>query len=64
MGGERSTFDTQLPLPPGEATRVRLSFAGGQSIPIVAAGARAANDRAEAPAAKASEPNTTIPEQH
>ncbi|KRA44741.1 zinc-ribbon domain-containing protein [Devosia sp. Root635] len=39
MGGERSTFDTQLPLPPGEATRVRLSFAGGQSTPIVAASA-------------------------
>ncbi len=29
MAGERSTFDTQLTLPPGEASRVRLSFAGG-----------------------------------
>ncbi|MGV8833741.1 MAG: zinc-ribbon domain-containing protein [Devosia sp.] len=28
MAGERSTFDTQLTLPPGAATRVRLSFAG------------------------------------
>jgi predicted Zn finger-like uncharacterized protein len=29
MIGERSTFDTQLTLPPGDASRVRLSFAGG-----------------------------------
>jgi predicted Zn finger-like uncharacterized protein len=40
MAGERSTFDTQLTTPPASATRVRLSFAGGQSMPIVAAGAR------------------------
>jgi len=32
MAGERSTFDTQLTLPPGEASRVRLSFAGGTSV--------------------------------
>jgi predicted Zn finger-like uncharacterized protein len=32
MAGERATFDTQLTLPPGEAARVRLSFAGGTSI--------------------------------
>lgn len=32
MAGERSTFDTQLTMPPGEATRVRLSFAGGQNV--------------------------------
>ena len=32
MAGERSTFDTQLTLPPGEASRVRLSFAGGSSF--------------------------------
>ena len=38
MAGERSTLDTQLPLPPGNATRVRLSFAGGQGM---AAGAAA-----------------------
>jgi predicted Zn finger-like uncharacterized protein len=36
MAGERSTFDTQLTLPPGQAERVRLSFAGGPSIPILA----------------------------
>ncbi|SEQ28891.1 MJ0042 family finger-like domain-containing protein [Devosia sp. YR412] len=38
MAGERATFDTQLTLPPGEASSVRLSFAGGHSIPIVAGG--------------------------
>lgn len=32
MAGERATFDTQLTLPPGDAARVRLSFAGGSSI--------------------------------
>lgn len=31
MAGERATFDTRLPLPPAEATRVRLSFAGGRT---------------------------------
>jgi predicted Zn finger-like uncharacterized protein len=31
MAGERATFDTRLPLPPGDAVRVRLSFAGGRS---------------------------------
>ncbi|MHA6688968.1 DUF3426 domain-containing protein [Devosia sp. A449] len=34
MAGERSTFDTQLTLPPGDAARVRLSFAGGQEMTI------------------------------
>lgn len=29
MGGERATFDTQLTLPPGDASRLRLSFADG-----------------------------------
>lgn len=29
MAGERATFDTQLVLPPGDAQRVRLTFAGG-----------------------------------
>ena len=45
MAGERSTFDTQLTLPPGEASRVRLSFAGGASFragPTQAAPAAAA----------------------
>ena len=76
MAGERSTFDTQLTLPPGDASRVRLSFAGGQGIPIVAAGDRTPRGSPEAPAAEASEPaqaeqtvpatpeHTPIPEQH
>jgi hypothetical protein len=32
MAGERATFDTQLALPPGDASRVRLSFAGGAGL--------------------------------
>ncbi len=31
MAGERATFDTRLSLPPGDATRVRLRFAGGSA---------------------------------
>lgn len=31
MAGERATFETRLTTPPGEAARVRLSFAGGAS---------------------------------
>jgi len=58
MAGERATFDTQLTLPPGEAARVRLSFAGGQSSPIVAAGIRAA-----AKPAAAGPDNSIRPEQ-
>lgn len=62
MAGERSTFDTQLTLPPGEAARVRLSFAGGQGMPIVAAEARASH-AAEAPATEGSEaPEAAHPE--
>ena len=43
MAGERSSFDTQLALPPGEAERMRLSFAAGapqppRSVPISSAG--------------------------
>nr|WP_314257051.1 zinc-ribbon domain-containing protein [uncultured Devosia sp.] len=34
MAGERATFDTQLTLPPGDAASVRLSFAGGQTVPL------------------------------
>lgn len=52
MAGERATFDTQLTMPPGDASRVRLSFAGGQSIPIQSGGG-AAN---AAPAAGHAEP--------
>jgi Protein of unknown function (DUF3426). len=33
MAGERATFDTRLSLPPSEAVRVRLSFAGMGSRP-------------------------------
>jgi predicted Zn finger-like uncharacterized protein len=35
MAGERSTFDTQLTLPPGEAHSVRLSFAGSAGGPAL-----------------------------
>ena len=31
MAGERATFDTSLPLPPGDAVKVRLSFGGGRT---------------------------------
>jgi predicted Zn finger-like uncharacterized protein len=41
MAGERATFDTQLTMPPGDAASLRLSFAGGQGIPLVSAGASA-----------------------
>jgi predicted Zn finger-like uncharacterized protein len=57
MAGERSTFDTQLTLPPGEAERVRLSFAGGQGMPIISAEAHAANGADEAPASASAEPH-------
>jgi predicted Zn finger-like uncharacterized protein len=57
MVGERSTFDTQLTLPPGEAERVRLSFAGGQGMPIISAEAHAASGMDEAPAGAAVEPH-------
>ena len=33
QAGERTSFDTQLTLPPGNASRVRLSFDGGQVPP-------------------------------
>lgn len=31
MAGERATLDTRLPLPPAEAVKVRLTFAGGRT---------------------------------
>jgi predicted Zn finger-like uncharacterized protein len=37
MAGERAGFDTQLTLPPGDARRVRLSFAGEQGMAVGAA---------------------------
>ncbi|QQR36867.1 zinc-ribbon domain-containing protein [Devosia oryziradicis] len=48
MAGERATFNTQLTLPPGEAERVRLTFAGGQGMPIISAEAHAGMDEAQA----------------
>lgn len=47
MAGERATFDTRLSLPPSEAVRVRLSFAGMGSRP----GERGEAGTASAPAA-------------
>ena len=32
MAGERATLDTRLPLPPGEAVKVRLTFAGNRAV--------------------------------
>ena len=65
MAGERATFDTQLTLPPDEARRVRLSFAGGQST-VVTAGQSSAVDRAtEAEASETPGPaasDTPVPE--
>ena len=61
MAGERSTFDTQLTQPPGDAARVRLSFAGGQSI---SADARSADGAAEAPPAEAAEPHEPAETEH
>jgi predicted Zn finger-like uncharacterized protein len=45
MAGERSTFDTRLTMPPGEASSVRLSFARGPSVrPGAARGAETRRD--------------------
>jgi predicted Zn finger-like uncharacterized protein len=49
MAGERATFDTRLSLPPGEAVRVRLSFAGD---------ARSQNNPGAAPAISNSPQNS------
>jgi predicted Zn finger-like uncharacterized protein len=65
MAGERSTFDTQLTMPPASATRVRLSFAGGQANSMVAVPAKS---RSQAPglqtepAAPAATEHSTLPE--
>lgn len=67
MAGERSTFDTQLTLPPGDAARVRLSFAGGHTIAASAGSAGevitlpAQTPEQPAAAAASDHPN---PEQH
>ena len=55
MAGERSTFDTQLTLPPGNASRVRLSFAGGSGAKGLSSG------KAPTPAAANHGPVTTDP---
>lgn len=49
MAGERATFDTRLSLPPSEATRVRLSFAGGNGVQSERSGTADAG-QAQAPA--------------
>jgi hypothetical protein len=36
MAGERATFDTQLAMPPGDAKRVRMSFAENTPVPASA----------------------------
>ncbi|HEY8576324.1 MAG TPA: zinc-ribbon domain-containing protein [Devosia sp.] len=66
MAGERATFDTQLPMPPAEAVRMRLSFAGGQAVPLGAAGghAPAAATPADAPAATHDEHTAAPQEDH
>lgn len=75
MVGERATFDTQLTLPPGDAARVRLSFAGGSSIresseqPVAGAVEPAPAAGISDPAAAAAEhgaaaPAQPPPEQH
>ena len=73
MAGERATFDTQLTLPPGDAARVRLSFAGGSSIresseqPATVEPAPAAEISEPADAAAehgAAAPAHPVPEQH
>lgn len=60
MAGERATFDTQLTLPPGDAARVRLSFAGGSSIresrPMAEAAPAVATESAEAEAGEGAAP--------
>lgn len=69
MAGERATFDTQLVLPPGDAQRVRLSFAGGSGLnEPEAAGSETAQAAAPAPAAAdhaaPSHAEPTEPEHH
>lgn len=71
MANERSTFDTQLTLPPGDAARVRLSFAAGgmpravatpapaAAAPIESHAEPAAAEEGHAPAADGEEHATT-----
>lgn len=64
MAGERATFDTQLTLPPGDASRVRLSFAGGAGLDPQKTQAADTKPAAEAAAHSAAEPAHPIPEHH
>ena len=60
MAGERATFDTRLSLPPSEAVRVRLSFAGRGAAP--GGGNASANSSApQTPAAQPAEPHAAPP---
>lgn len=64
MAGERATFDTRLSLPPSEAVRVRLSFAGmGASTGERKTDAAAPPAPGETPPASA-EPNHSAPPAH
>ena len=49
MAGERATLDTRLPLPPAEAVKVRLTFAGGRAATNTADPAAAPPGNAPAP---------------
>lgn len=51
MAGERATLDTRLPLPPAEAVKVRLTFAGGRAATNTSEPAAASTGNA--PAAEA-----------
>lgn len=52
MAGERATLDTRLPLPPAEAVKVRLTFAGGRAATNTGEQAAAPPAVAEAPPAR------------
>lgn len=56
MAGERATFDTQLAMPPGEASRVRLSFDGASVTSKPAAAAESAAAPQAPPPASHAEP--------
>jgi predicted Zn finger-like uncharacterized protein len=64
MAGERSTFDTQLTMPPVAAMRVRLSFAGGQSLPVMPTAAASAGPASNPAAPVAATDHSSVPEHH
>lgn len=61
MAGERATFDTRLPLPPAEASRVRLSFAGARAAGSDPA---ASHSSAQPPVVEAGHGVTASPDAH